>query len=291
VRGGRSDSEWSGRPEPTNDAERRAAEVRATRGPRRTPKDPEREREQIESRETEQWIDEGSLRSAAEGAVDRGSRASSGRRAPEVDPEVIAEIHSSVDPKSAAKLAERLASASAALDRQRFDEARRMVAPLVRQLPRVAAVHEVHGLASYRLGLWLKAAESIELARQLRPDPSLLPVLADCYRGLKRWKDVDNVWKELRLASPPHDVIAEGRIVAAGALADRGDLREAIALMSASATRPKRVREHHLRQWYVLADLCDRAGDVVTASQWFREIAAREPAYADVRERLRSLGR
>lgn len=213
------------------------------------------------------------------------------RRAPEIDPEVVAEIHDALDPQRAARLAERLASASAALDRERFDEARRMVAPLVRELPRVAAVHEVNGLASYRTGRWKQAAQSLELARQLKADPALLPVLADCYRALRRWSDVDNVWGEVRAASPPHDIMAEARIVVAGSLADRGELKQAIDLMQSSAQPPKRVRDHHLRQWYVLADLYDRAGDTVSASRWFREIASRDAAFADVRDRLRALGR
>ncbi len=166
-----------------------------------------------------------------------------------------------------------------------------MVTPLVRELPQVAAVHEVSGLASYRTGRWKQAAQSLELARQLKPDPSLLPVLADCYRALRRWTDVDIVWREVREASPPHEVMAEARIVVAGSLADRGELKQAIELMLAASRPPKRVRDHHLRQWYVLADLYDRAGDTVTASRWFREIAARDAAFADVRDRLRTLGR
>lgn len=166
-----------------------------------------------------------------------------------------------------------------------------MVTPLVRELPHVAAVHEVSGLASYRLGRWKQAAESLELARQLHPDPSLLPVLADCYRALRRWADVDAVWDDLKRASPAHDVMAEGRIVVANSLAERGDLRQAITLMRAVAQPPKRVRDHHLRQWYVLADLSDRAGDAITATTWFAEVARHEPAFADVRERLRALGR
>ena len=226
-------------------------------------------------------------------AVAATQRAVGGRSrpAPEVDPEVAAKIGESVDPRRAARLTERLASASAALDRERFDEARRMVAPLVRELPDVAAVHEVSGLAAYRLGRWKEAAQSLELARQLHADPHLLPVLADSYRGLRRWRDVAAVWDDLKAASPAHDIMAEGRIVAASALADQGELREAIALMESAGKAPKRVRDHHLRQWYVLADLYDRAGDPMAASRWFREIAARDPAFADVRDRLRSLGR
>jgi predicted Zn-dependent protease len=155
----------------------------------------------------------------------------------------------------------------------------------------VAAVHEVSGLANYRLGKWKQAAQSLELARQLHPDPSLLPVLADCYRAQRRWMDVDSVWRDVRTASPAHEVMAEARIVVAGSLADRGDVKAAIALLEPATKPPKRVREHHLRQWYVLGDLYDRAGDTVSAARWFREVAARDAAFADVRDRLRALGR
>ncbi len=265
--------------------------MRARRGPR-APRDEAAEQAKIEARETEQWIDEGSVRDEAEAAT---RRASGGRRndrpAPEVDPAVAAEIHAALAPERAKRLTERLASASAALDRERFEEARRMVTPLVKELPHVAAVHEVAGLASYRLGRWRQAAQSLELARQLHPDPAMLPVLADCYRALRRWSDVDAVWDDLKRASPSHDIMAEGRIVVASSLAERGDLRDAISLMQSVSQQPKRVREHHLRQWYVLADLYDRAGDTITARNWFGEVARHEPDFADVRERLRSLGR
>jgi len=61
--------------------------------------------------------------------------------------------------------------------------------------------------------------------------------------------------------------------------------------MQSVAQPPKRVREHHLRQWYVLADLHDRAGDTIAARRWFREVAHHDPGFADVDERLRALGR
>jgi hypothetical protein len=281
------------RPEPRTEAERRAAAVRQTRPPR-APVDPDLERRKIEDRQTERWVDGGSIREEAERATLRASAVGAGRprRDPEVDPAVVAEIQSaSGDQRRAARMIERLASASAALDRERFDDARRMVAPVVRELPQLAAGHELNGLASYRTGRWRQAAESLEHARRLRPDPALLPVLADSYRALKRWTAVDAVWNDIKSASPSHEVMAEGRIVAAGALADRGQLREAIALMQAVQKPPKKVREHHLRQWYVLADLLDRAGDTVGAARWFREVMAHDAEFADVRSRLRALGR
>lgn len=278
------------RPEPRTEAERRAAEVRARRAPRK-PVDPSLERQKIEQRQIEQWIDEGSIRAEAQAAT---ARAASRRphRETTVDPEVVAEIHGAArDAHRAERLTERLTSAAAALDRERFDDARRMVAPVVRELPTLAAGHEIAGLANYRTGHWREAAASLEQARQLHTDPALLPVLADCYRALKRWTAVDSLWREIRELSPSHEVMAEARIVVAGAYADRGELKEAITIMQPAQRAPKKVREYHLRQWYVLADLLDRAGDTMGAARWFREVLAHDADFADARERLRALGR
>ncbi|HWL45816.1 MAG TPA: hypothetical protein VNQ73_22935 [Ilumatobacter sp.] len=272
--------------------------MRATRGPRRTPTSPEAEQAKIEARQVDEWVDAGpvdgdSLRSEAEAATSRAgsARRQRGDRQVEIDPEVVAEIHAALDPARAKRLSERLAMASHALDRERFDEARRITYALAKELPTVASVHEVHGLACYRMGRWKQAAGSLELARQLRPDPTLLPPLIDCYRAQRHWLDVEAVWRDLKAASPEHETMTEGRIVVAGAMADRGDLKGAIKLLLGSEKAPKRVREHHLRQWYVLADLHDRAGDAVAASRWFRQVAAVDADFADVRDRLRALGR
>jgi tetratricopeptide (TPR) repeat protein len=264
--------------------------VRARRAPRK-PVDASVERAKIEQRQTERWIDEGSIRAEAQAATARASTARP-RRDTAVDPEVLADIHAAApDPKRAEHLAERLAAAAAALDRERFDDARRMVAPVVRELPRVAAGHEINGLANYRMGRWREAAAALEQARRLRQDPALLPVLADCYRATKRWTAVDALWREIRELSPSQEVMAEARIVVAGSHADRGELKQAIAVLQPAQKPPKRVRDHHLRQWYVLADLLDRAGDTVGAARWFREVLAHDADFADARERLRALGR
>ena len=265
--------------------------MRATRGPRRTPRTEEGERDKIEQRTTERWIDEGSIRDEAAGATARAAGRRPDRSAPEIDPEVAAEIHAALEAPRARSAIDRLAAASQALDRGRYDEARSRVTPLLRDLPQVAAVHEVHGLACYGAGRWTQAAKSLELARRLDQDPAMLPVLADCYRAVGRWDDVDDVWDDIKAASPNHEVMTEGRIVQAGAMADRGEFRPAIELLTAASQPPKRVRDHHLRQWYALADLHDRAGDAVSAARWFEEIARRDPHFADVRDRLRSLGR
>jgi hypothetical protein len=99
------------------------------------------------------------------------------------------------------------------------------------------------------------------------------------------------LWEELRAASPTAAVVAEGRIVVAGARADQGDLPGAISVLERSAATPRRVRDHHLRQWYALADLYDRSGDAPRARALFTRIRDAEPGFGDVEDRLAALGR
>jgi tetratricopeptide (TPR) repeat protein len=275
-------------------AERRAIEVKAQRAPR-APVDPDHERAKIEARTTEEWIDEGSVRKTARAATDRAASAGTAqrpaRRQPRpLDPEVSIELREAVGDKHGGALSEKLAQASEALDRERFDEARRLAAAVAKDVPDLAAAHEVLGLACYRLGRYKQAATALERAHELRPSVALLPALADSYRALERWTAVDRVWLRIREASPAHEILAEGRIVAASARADQGDLREAVKILK-SAKPGKRVREHNLREWYVLADLYDRVGDPINARRTFETIAEHDPDFADVRQRLRALGR
>jgi tetratricopeptide (TPR) repeat protein len=268
--------------------------VRRTRGPR-PPRDPDAERIAIESRTREEWIDEGALRAEAAGAAGRAQapdRPPSSRRARGVDADTAAEIRASArDRRHAARAVERLGQAQQALERERFDEARRLATPLAREFPEVAGVRQVVGLAAYRSGRWKQAVTELEAARSRRPSVELMPVLADAYRALGRWRDVDRIWNEVREISPAQDVLAEARIVAAGAEADRGDLHAALRTMARAKQVPKRVRDHHLRQWYVLGDLYDRAGDPIEAAKWFGLVARHDPEFVDVGDRLRALGR
>ena len=269
--------------------------MRARRAPR-TPRDPDLERQRIEERTTEQWIDEGAVRSAASGATRRAAQPAAdptpGRRAPKpVDPEVSAALVDALGRQRGTRLSERLAQASEALDRERFQESRRIATAIAKEAPTIAAAHEIVGLSNYRLGHYKKAAAALQMAQDLHADPSLLPVIADCQRAEGRWTAVEQTWNEIKESSPSQEIMAEGRVVAAGALADQGDLRGALAVMEPAIKRPKAVREFHLRQWYVLGDLHDRVGDPIAARRWFATIAEHDEDYADVASRLRTLGR
>ncbi len=251
-----------------------------------------RDRKWADERVTEEWVDEGSVRDAARRAVDRGAATRPERREPKpLDPDIGAELVDVLGGQRGARLSERLAQASEALDRERYDEARRLAAAIAKEAPSVSAVQEVLGLASYRLGRYKPAVAALQTAQDLHENPTLLPVIADAYRGLRRWAAVERVWNQIKAASPPHDILAEGRIVMASSLADQGDLAGAIKVMEEGRRAPKRVRDHHIREWYVLGDLYDRMGDPIIARRWFNAVGAEVPEYMDVADRLRGLGR
>lgn len=245
--------------------------------------------------EREQWVDEGSVRDEAERATaraaDTGAPKPRRRMSTDLAPEVAADLAQAAPAARQARYQERLASAADALDRGRFADAKRMVQPVLRDLPDLAFGHEIAGLALYRMGQWRKAVAELELARQLGGSFEHLAVLADCYRALRRYHEVDVLWREMKEASPEPAVMAEGRIVAAGALADQGDLVGALKIMQRAAESTKKPKEHHLKQWYVLADLYDRSGEVITARRFFQMVVEVDPEFADAGERLRALGR
>jgi Tetratricopeptide repeat len=111
----------------------------------------------------------------------------------------------------------------------------------------------------------------------------------DCYRAQHRWARVDQLWLDLAEASPSAALVTEGRIVVAGALADQGRLPEAIALLARKAGAVKRPSDHHLRLWYALADLEERAGDHSRARALFARVADHDADFADVPARRANL--
>jgi tetratricopeptide (TPR) repeat protein len=266
--------------------------VRERRGPR--PERVEGDRPERDAFVADQWIDEGPVRREATRAVARGSavtRQQPNDRDIELAPDVEADVADQAPAGRQARYRERLSSAAAALDRGRFDDARRMVQPVLRDMPDIAFAHEIAGLCFYGVGQWRKAAAELEIVRQLNGTVSNHAVLADCYRAMRRYDSVEELWAEVRGASPEPALMAEVRIVVAGVAADQGDLRGALKTMSRAEAVPKKVRDYHTRQWYVLGDLYDRSGDVISARKFFGLVAAHDAEMGDVTARLRALGR
>lgn len=244
------------------------------------------------------------VRSEASEAVARGARRArrapsrtppapsspprGGRRRPSVS--IPPDLAEAVGQRRAGRAAQQLVEAARAFDREQYTEARRILRPLADEAPDVAAVRELLGLTYYRLGRWKEAVRHLQAFRDLTGSYEQHPVVADCHRALGRWTTVEELWTELKQASPGAALVAEGRIVAAGALADQGRLQEAIALLEAGRRAPKRVQVHHLRLAYALADLLERAGDLPRARELLGWIAGIDPAFADAAERRAALG-
>jgi tetratricopeptide (TPR) repeat protein len=247
---------------------------------------------------TEQWIDEGEIRDEASRAVGRAEtpEPARARRRPtgtaagdEADlADVSAELRRA-DPIRGERLAASLKDAARAFERERYQDARKLLRRLAERAPGVAAVRELYGLTLYRMGSYRLAAKELEAFQTLTQTTEQHPVLADSYRALRRHRRVEELWEELRAASPSGELVAEGRIVMAGSLADRGDVQGAIDLLEQAKGDPKRPKVHHLRLWYALADLYERAGEVPRARQIFERIARHDRDFADVGSRLRAL--
>ena len=295
---------------PQTAAQRRSREVRERTGGRRT----ELGMSTPPQRSREEWIDEGSVdkrssrsRSAGKsrpgvsqhvirktgGARARTSTrpARGGRREVRAMDAVVEEIERAVGGKASGRVLRRYEAALASFEAHRYSEARIILVPLARECSDVAAIRELLGLCYYRESNWKKAIEHLEAALQLNPGWIFNhAVLADCHRALGNYKRVQELWDEIGEASPHPELLAEARIVYAMSVVDQGDLTKALSIMVKTLTMPKRVQEYHLRQWYVLADIHDRLGNIIKAREVFQRIAEIDANFADVAERMTDLG-
>jgi tetratricopeptide (TPR) repeat protein len=165
----------------------------------------------------------------------------------------------------------------------------RILRPLRDVLPDAPSVRELTGLAEYSIGNYRAAAKELEAFVELTDSAEDHHVLMDCYRAQKRWKRVDELWAELGASSPSAELVTEGRIVLAGSLADRGRLDEGIELLRRKAKAVSNPKEHHLRLWYALADLEERAGNLAAARELFARVRRYDPELADVAVRSANL--
>jgi len=144
-----------------------------------------------------------------------------------------------------------------------FSDARTTMKPLVGSFKNIAELHELYGLSLYRLGEWEEAIESLETFRRLSGTAEQNPVLMDCHRALEQWADVDELWAELGELSPSGELVAEGRIVMAGAQADQGFIDSGVRTLE--------------------------KGWIPKSRKLFAWIASKEPNFGDAAERSGSV--
>ncbi|HVF53985.1 MAG TPA: tetratricopeptide repeat protein [Actinomycetota bacterium] len=203
--------------------------------------------------------------------------------------DLVKELHATARPGKAELLVKVFADAAAAFMEDDFDEAIRLGEQAKHLALRAAAPRELLGLAYYRAGRWKEAARELSAFKRLAGSLDQNHVIADCQRALGRPEKAVELCDEVDRGRTSEDIFFESQIVAAGALADMKRVDDAIARLQALELRPEDAGEHHLRAWYVLADLLERRGRFTQAREWFEAVVAVDPELTDASERLTKL--
>jgi len=212
------------------------------------------------------------------------------RRVERVEVHIAEESLAGLTQSQRDRVRRRMGEAAAAFEAERYEQCRKILHPLVERHSIVPELRELTGLCLYRLGKWRPALRHLEAFATATGSTDQHPVMADIERALGRPSEVRRLWEELRHDDADPAIITEGRIVLAGTLADDDDLPGAIRILEQGPVRSKRPAEHHLRLWYTLADLYERAGDLSKARRGFERIRIVDANFADTNDRLRSLG-
>ena len=181
---------------------------------------------------------------------------------------------------------DQLARAAEAYAAGRERDALRLLRPLRDAYPDASAVRELLGLCHYRLGQYPAAAKELEAFVDLTDSVEQHPVLMDCMRAQGKYaqgrRAVGGARRRVAVERARHRRPHRARRVARrprpGARRDRD-------CSTGAPTTCKRVQEHHLRLWYALADLYERAGEIRTRA---RAVPPRPQARRVVRRRRRA---
>jgi tetratricopeptide (TPR) repeat protein len=139
---------------------------------------------------------------------------------------------------------------------------------------RIAAVREAVGIAAYQCGDWAQALSEFRAARRMGSKSQLLPLIADCERGVGRPERAIELARSPEAAELTGDDADEMRIVAAGARADLGQLQQSLALLSSPQPDPSRTGATAARLFYAYAETLLALGRDDDALQWFIHAAA-----------------
>ena len=155
---------------------------------------------------------------------------------------------------------------------------------------RIAAVREAVGIAAYHCGDWAQALAELRAARRMGSKSPLLPLIADCERGVGRPERAIELARGADAAQLTGDDADELRIVVAGARSDLGQHEQALALLSTPQLDSKRTGHTAARLFYVYAETLLALGRQPEALQWFINAAAADvDGVTDAEERITEL--
>ena len=156
---------------------------------------------------------------------------------------------------------------------------------------RIAAVREAVGIAAYQCGDWSQAIAELRAARRMGSKSPLLPLIADCERGLGRPERALELARGEEAAKLTGDEADEMRIVIAGARADLGQLEQALTVLSTPQLDPTRTGTIPARLFYAYAETLLALDRGQEALEWFLHAAEADVEGAtDAEERVSELG-
>jgi tetratricopeptide (TPR) repeat protein len=155
---------------------------------------------------------------------------------------------------------------------------------------RIAAVREAVGIAAYHCGDWAQALSELRAARRMGSKSPLLPLIADCERGVGRPQRAIDLSRTPEAEALTGDDADELRIVVAGARSDLGQLEQALSALSTPALDPERTGLTAARLFYAYADALLALGRTDEALQWFINAEAADiDGVTDADERITEL--
>ncbi|WP_018177514.1 HAD-IIA family hydrolase [Jongsikchunia kroppenstedtii] len=143
-----------------------------------------------------------------------------------------------------------------------------------RRAGRIAVVRETLGVAAYSAGEWAEALTELRAAKRMSGDVSLLPLIADCERGLGRPERAVEVARSEEARALTGEGAAELRIVESGARLDLGEPEKAIVTLQTADLDPSRQGTEAARYFYAYAAALLAGGRRDDAITWFMNAAA-----------------
>ena len=189
----------------------------------------------------------------------------------------------------AEKVARHLVAAGRLLDDD--PEGARAHAWYARRLaPRLAVVREAAGVTAYAGGDYAAALAELRAVRRMTGDPSGLPIMADCERGLGRPERALALTRDPDVKKLDAAAKVELGIVASGARRDRGEYDAAVVALQGPALDSETLQPWTARLWYAYAAALEDAGRTDDARRWFESVAAIDDAgETDAADRVAAL--
>jgi tetratricopeptide (TPR) repeat protein len=204
----------------------------------------------------------------------------------ELDRRVLAELRT-LPEGLAEQVAKLLVATSMALAEDDPKLALEFATEAKRKAGRVAVVREALGLAAYAAGDYALALAELRAVKRITGDPSHVPLMADCERGLGRPRKALDLLAEMPADGVEDAARIEALIVEAGARRDLGQPDMAVVILRVPALNARRTEPWLARLRYAYADALESVGRTDDAHKWFTRAAEVDTdGLTDAEERL-----